>query len=418
MPAPTAFDSTGTIDLSKNVFALPGDVDPFSCRTVGCFGYEFSIVGVQRAALNTSAEVNSVQSVLFVVEGPDGELASAVQEITIAEPCAGGQNYCSGSCWAVPCEQVESLLGPDEDVVPNLRLVGADAIAIPYGSPLPGGQDSIVPCQTAAQVAMGLCGAVATDPSTGSVVPGQMKVMEVASPQDSAASPRCAPSLIGQVESPCLPGTYTYKYTVTSASGLRRAQLFRTILIQDDSRLVKVTILLPDDGSDAELRAEGLNRGESDEALQLRLGLLEEIRDTLDEEDPAARSIFLSAVHVEEAEVVDGDQIRVTLQGSIPNEAYDTVNSGLGAFTQTPVARRNAAGLSVFTIMEVSSAPPVEVCDPLPHSFDLSFTARGTVTPSITMPVPSTCFCERTNRLPDMPWFTGRRGERLGHQPR
>ena len=365
--APRAMDPEGK-DISERVFTLPVGASPADCLTSSCRGYEFARVGIEPAGVDTSAPPGTAFTIQYAVLDSMHRLAAASRTVMIISPCeAFGDSWCRGACWPVTCSVLEELIGPEEQP-PVLQLVGDGSISIRYGSRLPSGQSSILPCRSTAEAEERSCGAVAVDPSTGFISPGDVSVTEML-PEGCPRCPRCSASLIGQGAPYCLPGTYNYKYTWRGSMPGEVMELYRNITIENSGAL---TLEMTLSSADPELNLQ-LAMTPGQEQYQAL------IRDALAAIEAAVPSLdfLLSAqqVHIQQAELstsLDGEtQLQLVLSILVPQSSlyHDTL---MGVSPQEPGRRLMQGGALILgpsSQAVVISFEPAEAIDEAEGAF-------------------------------------------------
>ncbi|KAK9804848.1 hypothetical protein WJX72_008548 [[Myrmecia] bisecta] len=231
----TASDSEDG-DRTAQVLSCP----PAACLAQGCPGHEFRVKGLQGCGLDKMASIGQSIPITFMVfdTGVPPLNASMTRTVTIAPPCASGQSFClkTGStidhfCSQVPCDQLHLIaaapVGPPP-APPLLTLLHADSTntsIVTYGSQA---SFSLLPCASTQQTS---CGAFATDAQEGDISK-YIQVTDV-TPCSTASSNAgqclaCDPGTATQ--GVCLPGNYTYMYTVANQDGVV-ATAMRSLLI-------------------------------------------------------------------------------------------------------------------------------------------------------------------------------------------
>ena len=335
VPAPIAVDSEGN-DISSWVYILPGDEDPMLCLSDGCTGTEFAVAGIAPAGIDTSAPVGTVFSFKFVVIDSVGQLSSIEQWVGIVPPCDDGGSWCDEQCLPVPCEVKELLpeLSQSGAAGAALQLVGPNAITIGYGSSLPGSVASLLPCRTPAEVLAKSCGATvisANAESTADLLSGLGITDVTVCPEGSNSCPRCSPGLVGHGPLHCLPGVYTYEYSLL-ASSTENVSLTRTVIIKEGAGTLQLQISLPlgDEipNSSVDEALTKLLSGTSAEAMAVREQLLALVNNAAigyGGED----LILLSAVQVDAVSLLSAEVLQVTVHITVPHRSIDLVQSVL-----------------------------------------------------------------------------------------
>eukprot|EP00798_Chlamydomonas_sp_ICE-L_P009233 gene9233-16381_t len=101
-------------DLTFKVLACP----PADCLDAGCPGHEFINKGIKDCGVDTSADVGTVYTIMFMVfDSGTPPLSSQIsRSIIIGEPCATGTNYCNGICTEVSCTKYAALVAKNGGV--------------------------------------------------------------------------------------------------------------------------------------------------------------------------------------------------------------------------------------------------------------------------------------------------------------
>lgn len=328
-PAPSAHDHRGN-DISAFVYTLPASMDPSVCVQIGCTGFEFALVGLRFAALDTSLEPGTELTFKLVAVDDQGRVATAVQTIFIIPPCSKGLNWCQGRCYAVDCAVAErfSFMLAERN---SLELVGPKELVVPYGMPFPGiSPTSLVPCSDSVQAEEGRCGAFLTNPEAQA-----SRISAVQVPPEGCWSsirgvqcPRCDPAMVlGTGPGWCLPGEYKFLYAAFTADGEQMEQQ-RTVVIEHGGVLRLVVEFL---ATNLEDDGQGLSRNEwvsrlldteSQEGAAARLQVLNLMNAGLSiaQEQP----IGPSAAHIVQV-AFEGGAAQVTLHVVVPKRLQGVV---------------------------------------------------------------------------------------------
>lgn len=203
--------------------------------------------------------------------GSPARSANINRTVAITNPCpdadkpytcaaaGAASRFCSG----VPCEQLSRFV-PSSSSSPRLTLLpSSQAVFVEYKSAAP---FYLGPCSSAAAAQQGVCGAVASDGSSGTTrdLTSDIVVTDVTTcstdgtSSSSGSSPACiACSVEALTLGRCLPGAYTFQYSVTGGSG-RAVAVNRTVVVYQRGEVnATLTVLTSDNATVAEqLRGE------------------------------------------------------------------------------------------------------------------------------------------------------------------
>ncbi|EFJ49748.1 hypothetical protein VOLCADRAFT_89514 [Volvox carteri f. nagariensis] len=273
-PGATAIDSTGTVDLTDRVVVCP----PSSCLYGGgCSSdllrrHTLASKGLAGCGINTLAPPGAVFNVNFWVwdNARPPNNATVRRTIVIVDPCTdkSAPYFCSdGSggylCSPLPCTASASLL-PPKVPGPNITLLPpADVAYVEYGSVSP---VYLGPCTSMFDTRS--CGAVATGvllPTSPAAnittvdLTAQLSVINTTPCNTTSGSSTtcqsCSLEALAMGSSNCLPGVYTFQYSVTDDQGVT-ATANRTVVVYQQATIIVTLILLADNLTDAEAPAQ------------------------------------------------------------------------------------------------------------------------------------------------------------------
>ena len=273
-PPPAAFDADGR-DISDRIVTIPTGAFEIDCAATRCTGYEYSRVGIAPAALNTSCPAGTTFTIKYVVVDDMSRAATAERTVVIIEPCDNGMTWCRGACWPVgSCDLLDALIPADQIHLPPIKLIGSEHIVMRYGESLSDSKPtSMEPCRTQLDAEAQNCGAALLDAATGDLIDiGTLAVIEVVPDDDCPTCARCSPKMLTLRPSPCLPGTYTYRYVLLTGTDVpdgNPIEARRTVTITNaDALILNIPVEIPD-LSISELMAHG-----RDQNLALRVDTL------------------------------------------------------------------------------------------------------------------------------------------------
>ena len=373
-PFPEAFDTEGR-GISDRIVTIPSNAIDVDCTSVRCSGYEFSRVGIAPASVNTSHLPGTIFTIKYAVVDDMARAATSERTIVITEPCTADMSWCREGCWPVrSCDELDVLVPAETAATPVIKLIGNDDISMRYGESLSDLKPaSLDPCQSMLEADDQNCGAILLDAATGDLIDNGMiiNVIEVA-PDDCPTCARCSPEMLKLQPSPCRPGTYVYRYTVTSPDIGARAlpEARRTVTITNAGSLyLDVLVKLPGP-SLSELMAHG-----SDQNLALRVDTLIALSGTV------AWAVRLEDIFVLSARESDDDgtvwaRVSVTVSAEVDLgdlAAASGVGVGVGGprhlLGQEMYGKLAQAGIRV---LGVKPAGPVDL-----HYADIATAASG-----------------------------------------
>ena len=323
-PPPAAFDADGR-DISDRIVTIPTDALGIDCAATRCTGYEYSRVGIAPAALNTSSPAGTTFVIKYVVVDDMARSATAERTVVIIEPCDNGMTWCRGACWPVgSCDLLDALIPADQIHLPPIKLIGSEHIVMRYGESLSDSKPtSLEPCRRQLDAEAQNCGAALLDAATGDLIDiGTLAVIEVVPDDDCPTCARCSPKMLTLRPSPCLPGTYTYRYvllTDTDVPDGNPIEARRTVTITNaDALILNIPVEIPD-LSISELMAHG-----RDQNLALRV-------DTLISISSVWPSTRIEDVVVTAAWVADDGSMWARVSVFIPADAVVPSNAPEGA---------------------------------------------------------------------------------------
>ncbi|GLC66107.1 hypothetical protein PLESTF_000385600 [Pleodorina starrii] len=277
-PGATAVDSTGAVNLTDRVVVCP----PSDClyRTAGAGSsggcssdllrrHTLAAKGLAGCGLNTLAPPGAVFHIDFWVwdDARPPYNATVRRTIVITDPCTdeAAPHFCYDGaggflCSPSPCDAAAALL-PPAATGPNITLLpSADVAYVEYGTVSP---VFLGPCASVSDTRS--CGAVArgplvpTSPSgsiTSSDLTAQLSVINTtpcnmtANGNTSCVSCSLEALAIGS-SSGCLPGVYTFRYSVTDDQGVT-ATANRTVVVYQQATIQASLVLLPGKLTDAQ----------------------------------------------------------------------------------------------------------------------------------------------------------------------
>ena len=242
---------------SLRVLALPETWPAARCLEESCVGAEFAARGLSGCGLNTSAPAGTVVVIQFAaVDAATATVATVNRTVIIAPPCDSNEYVCGNwTCSPVPCDMRDALLGASGAL--QLELLGPELLVVQYGAQALPVIGSILPCSSADQ-ADG-CGAVATS-GEGVDISSRISVWELEDCASGSADTcnACAPDALAQGQ--CLPGRYSYRYSVNSENGGQEVTRDRVVVVAEvgmvELRLVLASTQADENGNSSLTIAE------------------------------------------------------------------------------------------------------------------------------------------------------------------
>eukprot|EP00210_Caulerpa_lentillifera_P003839 g3667.t1 len=182
-----------------------------TCRHGGvelCEAHLFRTKGLESCNIDTNAPAGTQYELTFMAVPSNSTLSPLFvsRYLVLMTPCGDKQYPCEGSCSPLPCDQLLSLIDDDP---PVLTLHYPSGLTLAYGVEV---GYSIIPCQ---RIRSEFCGASAQDEEDGDLS-STIKIVEI-TPCESSTCRYCNPLYFSS--GGCLPGYYTYIYSVVDSAG-------------------------------------------------------------------------------------------------------------------------------------------------------------------------------------------------------
>eukprot|EP00210_Caulerpa_lentillifera_P009642 g9198.t1 len=182
-----------------------------TCRHAGvafCEAHSFRTTGLESCNIDSNAPAGTQYELTFMAVPSKSTLSPLFvsRYLVIQSLCNEGEYYCEESCSPVPCNQLFTLT---KEASPVLTLNYPNGLTLAYGIET---GCSILPCQTLESES---CGAYAQDEEDGDLS-SSIKVVET-TPCKSSSCQYCSPQYLASGD--CLPGYYSYIYSVVDTAG-------------------------------------------------------------------------------------------------------------------------------------------------------------------------------------------------------